>query len=460
MCLSDCMIFICAHDTNTMDSSGTGESDTTGPRPIVSDDLVSLEHEIHTSDVTSTDEDDFQPFALPDAVDEPADGPFAGNLPLVEIPAPIPLASYPVLDMLLDADVDDDVDFFDDEPLEDDIEGEALLADGGLLLLADAPAEESPAHSPVPDSFESVASAPSHTHDAQHFSHGSDPDRASSAAPSFAFDHDIEEDSDPVFPPGFDPDQDIEFIPLDQPMEDPVDPVDPAFLDHADFEMAFDNPEPAMALEPVAAHDPVFEHDPIHAGAPIVDPVIDDLPVDDHPVDAPLFEGDHVVAADHIDAPSSLMYLLTLLLHPFLTLCLCSLIVHFLRHMLTPEMSTPRMGRLMLMMSFHLFPLIPPMHITLIPLFRSLSTHLQLDLERVPRLIPLDMCRHLSQLYHSFPLLFPLFHHSLCHLSIQPVSHFSGRQRLLCHHPTPTILSIWGILLRTFLCRLLSSRRH
>ncbi|KAF5766584.1 hypothetical protein HanXRQr2_Chr15g0717101 [Helianthus annuus] len=191
-----------------MDSSGTGESDTTGPMPIVSDDRVSSEHEVHTSDVTSTDEDDFQPFALPDAVDEPADGPFAGDLPLVEIPAPIPLADYLALDILLDADADDDVDLFDDEPLEDDIEGEALIAEGGLLLLADAPAEESPAHSPVPDSFESVASAPSHTQGAQHFSHGSDPDRASSAAsaPSYAFDHDADEDSDPVFPPGFDPD--------------------------------------------------------------------------------------------------------------------------------------------------------------------------------------------------------------------------------------------------------------
>ncbi|KAL9997756.1 hypothetical protein Hdeb2414_s0007g00243761 [Helianthus debilis subsp. tardiflorus] len=146
-----------------MDSSGTGDSDTTGPMPIVSDDLESSEHEVHTSDVTSTDEDDFQPFALPDAVDEPADGPFAGDLPLVEIPAPIPLAAYPALDMLPDADADDDVDLFDDEPLEDDVEGEALIADGCLLLLADAPAEESPAHSPVPDSFESVASAPSHT---------------------------------------------------------------------------------------------------------------------------------------------------------------------------------------------------------------------------------------------------------------------------------------------------------
>ncbi|MFS7983408.1 hypothetical protein Hanom_Chr11g00974161 [Helianthus anomalus] len=121
--LFDCLL-------DTMDSSGTGDSDTAGPRPIVSDDLVSSEREIHTSDVTSTDEDDFQPFALPDAVDEPANGPLVGDLPLVEIPAPIPLAVYPAYDMLLDADDDDDVDFFDDEPQEDDVEGEALIADG------------------------------------------------------------------------------------------------------------------------------------------------------------------------------------------------------------------------------------------------------------------------------------------------------------------------------------------
>ncbi|KAJ0493245.1 hypothetical protein HanIR_Chr12g0583991 [Helianthus annuus] len=292
-----------------MDLSGTGESDTTGPMPIVSDDRESSEHEVHTSDVTSTDKNDFQPFALPDVVAEPADSPFAGDLPLVEIPAPIPLAAFPVLDILLDADADDDVDLFDDEPLEDDIEGEALIADGGLLLLADAPAEESPTHSPVPDSFESVASAPSHTQGAQHYSHDSDPDRASSAAPapSFGFDHDLDEDSDPVFPPGFDPDQEIEFIHLDQPMEDPVDPVDPidpAFADHADFEMEFDDPEPAMAPEPVAAPDPVFEQDPIHAGIPIVDPVIADLPVDDPPVDVPLLERDHVdAAAAQTDVP-------------------------------------------------------------------------------------------------------------------------------------------------------------
>ena len=99
-----------------------------------------------------------------------ADGPLIGDLPLIETPAPIPLAVYPAYDMLLDADADGDVDPFDDEPLEDDVQGEALLAAGDLLLLADAPAEELPAHSPVLDSFESVAAAPSHSECAALFS--------------------------------------------------------------------------------------------------------------------------------------------------------------------------------------------------------------------------------------------------------------------------------------------------
>ncbi|KAM0007862.1 hypothetical protein Hdeb2414_s0130g00806301 [Helianthus debilis subsp. tardiflorus] len=71
-----------------MDSPGTGDSDTTGPLPIVSDDHVSSEHEVHTSYYTSTDDDDFQPFALPEGADEPVDGPPAEYLPLVVIPAP------------------------------------------------------------------------------------------------------------------------------------------------------------------------------------------------------------------------------------------------------------------------------------------------------------------------------------------------------------------------------------
>ncbi|MFS7983407.1 hypothetical protein Hanom_Chr11g00974211 [Helianthus anomalus] len=133
-------------------------------------------------------------------------------------------------------------------------------------------------------------------------------------------------------------------------MVDPVDPVDPAFTDDADFDMEFVDPEPAVALEPVVALDPVLEHGPAHAGIPI-DPVIADPPIDDHPVDAPLLEGDHIVAADLVDPP---------------------LIANVPAG---PLMSTPSMGGFLLMMRFHLFPLMSPMHITLISPFRLLSTH-------------------------------------------------------------------------------------
>ncbi|XP_022031016.1 RNA-binding protein 33-like [Helianthus annuus] len=85
-------------------------------------------------------------------------------------------------------------------------------------------------------------------------------------------------------------------------MEDPVDPVDPAFADPADFEMEFDDPEPAVAPDPVVVLDPVFEHDPIHADIPIVDPLIADIPIDDHPIVAPLLEDEHAVDAQ-VDAP-------------------------------------------------------------------------------------------------------------------------------------------------------------
>ncbi|KAJ0905248.1 hypothetical protein HanPSC8_Chr07g0291791 [Helianthus annuus] len=114
---------------------------------------------------------------------------------------------------------------------------------GGLLMIAGAPVGDSPVHSPAPDSFESVASAPSHVASTQLFIHDSDPDQASSAAPmpSFVFEHDDIEDSDPVFPPGFDPDRDIEFVHMDQPVEDPVDPADPfdPIDPDFDFDMAF-----------------------------------------------------------------------------------------------------------------------------------------------------------------------------------------------------------------------------
>ncbi|KAJ0437812.1 hypothetical protein HanHA300_Chr16g0606481 [Helianthus annuus] len=76
---------------------------------------------------------------------------------------------------------------------------------------------------------------------------------------------------------------------MDQLMEDPADPVDPIDPEF-DFDMAFDDHEPALAPEQAASLDPMPEHDPVHAGIP-VEPGLADPPVDDH------LEGDHVVVA-------------------------------------------------------------------------------------------------------------------------------------------------------------------
>ncbi|XP_022007576.1 proline-rich extensin-like protein EPR1 [Helianthus annuus] len=57
-----------------------------------------------------------------------------------------------------------------------------------------------------------------------------------------------------------------------------------------------------MAPEQAVALDPILEHDPVHVGIPI-EPVIADPPIDDHLMDAPLLEGDHVVAADPVVPP-------------------------------------------------------------------------------------------------------------------------------------------------------------
>ncbi|XP_022024518.1 fibrous sheath CABYR-binding protein-like [Helianthus annuus] len=269
-------------------SSNTGVSDTLDPMAIVSDDEIPSEQEVYTSDTNSTDDDDFQPFALPDVGVERADGLPAGDLPLAVIPAPISLAAYPVVDMPLDVVSDDDIDLFEEDPPEADHEGGAPIVADTILPIAEAPAEELPAGSPVPDSFESVASVSVHAQGVHHHSHDADPNMALSAASApahdFEFDHDADDDFDPVFPPGFDPDQDIEFIHLDQPLEE----------------------LPAVAPEPLAAPDPALEHDLVHDDAPAIAPFIADHPVvalplvDDHvvdtPVDAPLLIEDPVVA--------------------------------------------------------------------------------------------------------------------------------------------------------------------
>ncbi|KAJ0548601.1 hypothetical protein HanIR_Chr08g0385611 [Helianthus annuus] len=293
---------ICDCVTDTMvSSSDTGVSDTLDPMAIVSDDEIPSERVVYTSDTTSTDDDDFQPFTLPDVVVEPADGLPAGDLPLAVIRAPIPLATFPVVDMPLDVVSDDDIDLFEEDPPEADHEGRAPIDADVILPTAEAPVEELPVGSPVPDSFDSVASASLHDQGVQHHSPDADPDMALSAAPApaheFEFDHEVDDDLDPVFPPDFDPDQEIEFIHLDQPLEAPVDPIDPLFDIPTDFDMDLVDLEPVMAPEPVVAPDPALEHDPVHDDAPAIAPLVDDIPIDDLPVVAPPLVDDPVIDA-------------------------------------------------------------------------------------------------------------------------------------------------------------------
>ncbi|KAJ0510018.1 hypothetical protein HanIR_Chr11g0535841 [Helianthus annuus] len=295
-------VHMCGCVTDTMaSSSDTGVSDTLDPMEIVSDDGILSEGE---------------PFALLDFGDEvqPADGILAGDLPLAEIPAPIPLAAFPVEDLPLDVVSDDDIDLFVEGPPEDDHEGGAPIADDAVIPVAEAPVEEAPSDSPGPESFESVASASLHDRGVQHHSSDADSDVAMSAAPGspheFEFDHEFEDEFDPVFPPDFDPDHEIEFIPVDQPLEAPVAPID-QFLDiPADFDMDFTDPEPVMAPEPVIAPDPVPVHDLVLVDAPaLVPPIVDipivvppvaDVPIADAPALAPPIV-DHALFATHVD---------------------------------------------------------------------------------------------------------------------------------------------------------------
>ncbi|XP_022040924.1 serine/threonine-protein kinase WNK2-like [Helianthus annuus] len=247
-------------------SSDTRVSDTLDPMAVVSDDKILSEREVYTSDTTSTDDVDFQPFALPDVGVEPADGIPAGDLPHAVIPAPTPLAAFPVVDIPLDVVSDDDIDLFEEDLLEADYEGRAPIVANVILPIAEAPVEELPVGSPVPDSFECVASVSLHDQSVQHHSPDTDPDLAMSAAPGlaheFEFDHEVDDNLDPDFPPDFDPNQEIEFIHLDQPLEAPVAPIDPLFYIPADFNMDLVDPEPVMAPEPVVAPNPAIEHDP------------------------------------------------------------------------------------------------------------------------------------------------------------------------------------------------------
>ncbi|XP_021993638.1 vegetative cell wall protein gp1-like [Helianthus annuus] len=128
---------------------------------------------------------------------------------------------------------------------------------------------------------------------------------AMSAAPGpsheFEFDHEVDDDSDLVFPPNFDPDHDIEFIHMDQPLEAPVAPIDLLFDIPTDFDMDLVDPEPVMAPEPVVDRSPVLDDAPAVAppdmGAPAIAPFVDDMPITDLPIVAPPAVDDPVVDA-------------------------------------------------------------------------------------------------------------------------------------------------------------------
>ncbi|XP_022029600.1 uncharacterized protein LOC110930578 [Helianthus annuus] len=122
-----------------MASSDSGVSNTIDPMAITSDDEIATDLEVYTSDTTSTDEDDFQPFAQPVFGDDLplADGPPGEDLPLVPIPAPLPFAAVPFEEQPLDVLPDDDIDLLIEGPPEGDQDGGAPMEDD--VPLADIP---------------------------------------------------------------------------------------------------------------------------------------------------------------------------------------------------------------------------------------------------------------------------------------------------------------------------------
>ncbi|XP_022042338.1 vegetative cell wall protein gp1-like [Helianthus annuus] len=294
-------------------SFDTGVSDTLDPMAIVSNDEIPSEGEVYTSDTTSTDEDDFQPFALPDFGDDIpiADGSVGGDLPLIQVPAPLPLAAVPVEDLPHDKFADDDIDLFLEGPPEGDQDGVALvdadvhIADDPVVdpvvplaeiptdvpiadpdVPVEAPIEEAPFDLFGPYSFKSVASASLHAQGIQPYSSDSDSDMVMSVAP--------------LVPHDVDPDPEVEFLP-DEP-----GPV---------------GPEPIIAHDPIVA--PVVAHlpdplpEPEHVDIPDIAPPVIVAPVDLPPVsdvpviDAPIIasvvpvsdpvHADHAPFAAHID---------------------------------------------------------------------------------------------------------------------------------------------------------------
>ncbi|XP_035840292.1 uncharacterized protein LOC118487504 [Helianthus annuus] len=214
--------------TYTMASSGSGVSDASDPRTFTSDDDMATDSGVYTSDYTSTDEDDFQPFALPDFGDDVplADGPPGEDLPLVPIPAPLPFTAVPLEEQPLDAIPDDDTDLLIEGPPEGDQDGGAPM-EGGVqpvdipvvdpnVPMVELPDMEVQSDSSASDSFESIASH----------------------IPPLGFD----------YIPRMDADEETE---LEQPAEAPAHPDDPIPAMLVDYQPALVTSEPVLAIDPV-----------------------------------------------------------------------------------------------------------------------------------------------------------------------------------------------------------------
>ncbi|KAJ0622928.1 hypothetical protein HanIR_Chr01g0026091 [Helianthus annuus] len=236
--------------------------------------------------------------------------------------------------------------------------------------------------------------------------------------------------------------------------------------------MEFDDPEPAVVPEPVVAPDPAFEHDPDHADAPAVATLIDDIPVDGHPVVAPLMEDDH---AAHILTP----HVADIPADPVVAPLPDPVPVQFDHATFTthvdPRYAHTRNGWIDADNEYPPFvvPVTPvsatasapidaplfPAHVTDAHRADLPVTFLQdippLRLERVhpvSLLVIYLSCQEEISLYLRFLiiLLFPLLHHLLCHPSLHLVSRSYGLRHPLCHHLILIILTTWVILRRIF----------
>ncbi|KAJ0735107.1 hypothetical protein HanPI659440_Chr11g0428261 [Helianthus annuus] len=242
-------------------SSSSGDSGTLDPIAVDPDDPIPTDPEIHTSDTDSSDDDDFQPFSLPDFGDDVqlADGILDGNLPLMQIPAPVPLAAFPMADLPLNVVSDDDINLFDEGPPEDNHEGGAPIADDVAIPLVEAPVEEILSDQSGADSFESVSSCTLHAVGLHRHPIDSDSDMAMSAAPDHEFDlaDDVEHEMD--------------HAPDEQPFVAPVAAVAPVAL-----VAPIDQPPVAPAdLDPAPADPvPLPDHDPIFAEIPDIAPIL------------------------------------------------------------------------------------------------------------------------------------------------------------------------------------------